>query len=185
MPVFDGEFGAFRDSILNRKAISCGLLNPFLALGMNNLVTYLVVILIVQLPEASCSSYLLVLDESPTIAWDEQRLHEQLDNVSLQKELECSFGCSLSPASHFEIHRYVAGDGIGPHTDAGALEVRCILNLSSNWCSHQGNVWIFASDSALVENRLLLPSISNSAYAFPTAPTSYHALSVRRYGVDD
>lgn len=103
--------------------------------------------------------------------------------ASLQNELETTFGCSLSPASNFEIHRYCVGDGIGPHTDAKASEVRCILNLNSGWSSDQGNIWIFASDSALTQSRSLLPSMSNTAYAFPTGPTSYHALSVRRSGV--
>jgi hypothetical protein len=101
----------------------------------------------------------------------------------IKRECENSLGLSLSQASSFEIHRYSIGDGIGPHTDARDQEVRCILNLNSGWSSEQGNVWVFSSDSALSTNRALLPSINNTAYTFATDPTSYHALSVRRYGV--
>lgn len=113
------------------------------------------------------------------------RLREMLRPIctDIRLLLEDSFGCNLAMPTHSEIHRYGTGDGIGPHTDAKIPEVRCILNLNAGWSVSDGGIWIFATNSALAGDRSQLPSINNSAFAFSTGPTTFHALSIRRASV--
>jgi hypothetical protein len=111
-------------------------------------------------------------------------MHEAMCAVYLDAKsvFENTLRRRLAPPLLPEVHRYSAGDGIGPHTDAVTPEVRCILNLNSGWSAADGGVWTFSSDSALKAGRAFLPSLSNFAVAFATGPTTYHALSSRRAG---
>jgi hypothetical protein len=96
---------------------------------------------------------------------------------------ERGFGSNLDDRIYLEVHRYEQGCGIGPHTDALTLEIRCIVNLNRSWRVESGGIWIIAADSALQLQRSYLPSTSNTGFAFPTSSTSYHALTTCRAGL--
>jgi len=103
--------------------------------------------------------------------------------LEIKSVLEPFLGCNLNGATQLEIHRYGKGDGIGPHTDAATPEVRCVININSGWSIADGAIWALAADSALNAERTQLPSISNSAFAFSTGSTTFHALSIRYAGI--
>jgi hypothetical protein len=96
---------------------------------------------------------------------------------------EQMFDCDLSTPILLDIHRYVEGCGLGPHTDAPCNEVRCVLNINRHWEAKDGAVWVIASDSRLISNRSFLPSMSNTGFAFPTGLNSFHALATCLGGV--
>lgn len=96
--------------------------------------------------------------------------------------LQEALRCSVDPAARLEIHRYTAGCGIGPHTDGGLPEMRCVLNLNRGWQMQEGGVWILSAESSL-KDPVYLPSINNTGFAFETGARSYHALSALNDGV--
>jgi hypothetical protein len=102
------------------------------------------------------------------------------DAVPLEQMLEFferTFECRLLSNVRLEIHRYDHGAGIGPHTDFGSNEVRCVISVNSGWRMENGGVWILAGDSTLRSRPSYLPSLNNTAFAFSVRKDSYHALS--------
>lgn len=95
---------------------------------------------------------------------------------------EQMFGCYLGSTIRLEIHRYTQGCGIGPHTDAGSPEVRCVVNLNRDWNRGDGGIWILSTDSAL-RHPVYLPSMSNTGFVFATSVRTYHALSASAGGI--
>jgi hypothetical protein len=123
----------------------------------------------------------------PTLAQDRARTRDVVSGSKLlnerRSEFERVFDCRLSQSFRLEIHRYVDGCGIGPHTDAGTPEVRFVMNLNRAWKPEDGGVWILSSD--LVFRRdccSYLPSLSNTGFVFSTSKASYHALSTYSAG---
>jgi len=121
----------------------------------------------------------------PRLDLTKARIRAMLDTVcsDIKPTLEIALTSRLAPAAHLEIHRYRTGDGIGPHTDAATAEVRCVININTGWSLADGGVWTLAADSALKVGTSQLPSTSNSAFAFSTGSTSFHALSLRYAGI--
>jgi hypothetical protein len=94
-----------------------------------------------------------------------------------QTLLEKSLRCELEVPQRIEIHRYELSCGIGPHTDALCQEVRLVMSLNAHWNPDQGGIWILACESDLKTPRIFLPPMNNTAFAFSTGTTSFHALS--------
>lgn len=91
--------------------------------------------------------------------------------------VEREFSCELERQVFLEVHRYVYGSTIGPHTDCLEPGVRCVLALNEGWDVRQGGVWVLATDSTMREQVTFLPSLDNSGFMFVTSPSSFHALS--------
>jgi hypothetical protein len=108
-------------------------------------------------------------------------LHE-IKPQRFQCLLEKALHCKLETLGRIGIHRYGPSCGIGPHTDAPCREVRLVISLNTRWNPDQGGVWILARDSNLNTCRTLLPSMNNTAFAFATGATSFHALSTCEEG---
>jgi hypothetical protein len=122
----------------------------------------------------------------PTSDSIKERLVQLIGTTSsekLRRALETNFSCQLATAVQLEVHRYLPGSGIGPHTDAKLPEVRLVASYNRSWRPEAGGVWILAEDSSLELNRTFLPSISNTGFAFATSTNSYHALSICREGI--
>jgi len=128
-----------------------------------------------------CSFYRL---DVPTSFSDKHAIREILGRsthaIERRQLFEEAYGLRLSPKPGLQVHRYSEGCGIGPHTDAEPPEFRQLICLNRGWNLEQGGVWILASDSKLCEGRSYLPSLSNTGFAFPTSPHSFHALSTYR-----
>jgi len=128
-----------------------------------------------------CSFYRL---DVPALLEDKHTIREVLGQstqvIGRRQLFEEAYGLRLSPKPGLEIHRYSEGCGIGPHTDAEPPELRHVICLNRGWHLERGGVWILASDSKLFEGKSYLPSLSNTGFAFPTSPRSFHALSTYR-----
>lgn len=111
-----------------------------------------------------------------------KRILRMIESQRFQCLLEKVLHCKLETSARIEIHRYGPGCGIGPHTDAQCREVRLVISLNTRWNPDRGGVWILARDSNLKTCRRLLPSINNTAFAFETGETSFHALSTYKDG---
>jgi len=112
-----------------------------------------------------------------------ERIFCLIEPQRFQTLLEKSLRCELEVPQCIEIHRYESRCGIGPHTDALCQEVRLVMSLNTHWNPDQGGIWILACDSDLKTRRILLPSMNNTAFAFSTGATSFHALSTCREGI--
>jgi hypothetical protein len=106
-----------------------------------------------------------------------EHIFSLIEPQRFQDLLEETFRCKLETLRRIGIHRYEPTCGIGPHTDELCRELRLVISLNAHWTSDQGGVWILARDSDLKTCRTLLPSMNNTAFAFATGATSFHALS--------
>jgi hypothetical protein len=107
-------------------------------------------------------------------------LNNSGSNEVVRSTLERTFECDLEPTPRLEIHRYSNGSSIGAHTDFASSEVRVVAALNRAWRPTLGGVWRIAANSELTAAATHIPSLSNSAFAFATSPTTFHALS--RFG---
>lgn len=124
----------------------------------------------VPLPGAALADFRTVLAEER--CWD-----------SIRRACEVQFQCELLPAPDFDLQRYTANCGIGPHTDAPASEVRCVISLNESWSTESGGIWLLGSDSAFRNGRSFVAPVSNCGFAFATGQRSYHGLSVVHSGI--
>lgn len=106
-----------------------------------------------------------------------EHLRDVFLSASMISVIEELFECRLGKEVQLEVHKYLAGDGIGPHTDSSRPEIRCVLNLNRSWRKEDGGIWILASDASLRTSAAFLPALSNTGFIFSTCDRSFHALS--------
>jgi Phage integrase family len=68
----------------------------------------------------------------------------------------------------------------GLYKKHGPLALEVDRFVGRGWHLERGGVWILGSDSKLFEGKSYPPSLSNTGFAFPTSPRSFHALSTCR-----
>lgn len=96
---------------------------------------------------------------------------------TLKLIMEKMFGIPFSNEIRVWMHKMVPGDGIGIHNDNCESELRMVLQLNRGWRTSNGGISVLLSkDGTHFLDRMYKP-ISNTAIAFLTTKTSYHAVT--------
>ena len=101
---------------------------------------------------------------------------------SLREVLQSHLDVKLHSFAWAEAHRSSSQDEVGVHTDAGANEVRVVLNLNTGWIANHGGLLLLQDRPVSPRHCVGYLPLHNTATAFRTTAVSYHQVSHIREG---
>ena len=96
---------------------------------------------------------------------------------SLRELLQSQLNVKLQSFAWVEAHRSSSRDEVGVHTDAGANEVRVVLNLNTGWAADHGGLLLLQDRPVSPRHCVGYLPLHNTATAFRTTAASYHRVS--------